>query len=199
MRFTRRTTLIGLGTLAAGAGVIGGTGAFSSVEANRDFEVSVEGDASALLELAVTDAGEVIAGTESGGAGGNDVLYFELDAAETGSSDPAINEDAVTEFFGVFTVTNNGSQDGVEVTVDTGAASGVTFLAAAARNDGTNNITLDGDRDLSTDGVTLDVGQTATVDLEIDTTANGGYVDPSDNDDVGNVYEMTITAEAPNA
>src|SRR6056297_3861221 len=39
MQLTRRNTIIGLGTVAAGAGIISGSGAFDSVEANRSFEV----------------------------------------------------------------------------------------------------------------------------------------------------------------
>ena len=55
MNLTRRNTVIGIGTLAAGAGVIGGSGAFDSVEANRSFEINVSGDAGALLGLAATN------------------------------------------------------------------------------------------------------------------------------------------------
>jgi hypothetical protein len=51
MRLTRRNALIGLGTVAAGAGVIGGSGAFTSVEADRSMNVETTGDDSAALGL----------------------------------------------------------------------------------------------------------------------------------------------------
>lgn len=189
MALTRRNTLIGLGALAAGAGIIGGSGAFDAVEADRTFEVEVAGDAAALLGLEVMN--QVIAGTEEGGAGGNDVIFFELDAGETASDQPAINEDAVTAFFQVFRVTNNGSQE-VQVSIDTGDADGVTFQVTEHRGD--NGDVVDDDTDLEEDGVDLNPGQDVTVDIEIDTTAEGGYTEPGDDP-----YEMTLRAESEDA
>ena len=184
MGLTRRNTIIALGVIAGGAGVIGGTGAFDVVEADRSFEVAVAGDAAGILGLEVHNS--VIAGTESGGAGGNDVIFFELDAAETASEAPAINEDAITRFFGVFSITNHGSQT-VMVTLDAGDADGVTFNVITERAD--NADVLSEDTTLGA-GVELTPGNTVHVDIEIDTTPSGGYTEPTE------PYDMTIRAES---
>ena len=182
MQLTRRNTILGLGAVAAGAGAIGGSGAFDAVEADRSFEVEVAGDAAALLGLTVEN--EVIAGTEAGGAGGNDVIYFELDAPGA----QGINDDALTRFFEVFEVRNNGSQE-VLVTIDTGAASGVTFQITESRWN--NSDVVSADTDLEEDGVDLEPGQAVRVDIAIDTTAAGGYEEP-----VSDPFQMTLRAES---
>ena len=46
MRLTRRNSIIGIGAIAAGAGVIGGTGAFTTANAEREISVTTTGDAS---------------------------------------------------------------------------------------------------------------------------------------------------------
>jgi hypothetical protein len=46
MRLTRRNSIIGIGAIAAGAGVIGGTGAFTTASADREISVTTTGDAS---------------------------------------------------------------------------------------------------------------------------------------------------------
>lgn len=182
MGLTRRNTLIGLGVLAAGTGVISGSGAFDAVEANRSFEVAVDGDSGALLALEATN--DVLADNEPGGAGGNDVIYFQLQAAETASDQPAVNEDAVTEFFGVFSITNNGSQT-VEVSIDLEAVDGLAFELREARGDNSDVISSD----LSlTEGIELSPGAMVSVDIAVDTIAEGGYVEADD------PYQLTLTA-----
>lgn len=182
MQLTRRNTIIGLGTIAAGAGVIGGSGAFDSVEANRSFEVSVSGDAGALLGLEATN--DTIAGMEAGGAGGNDVIYFEINDSQAGG-DAAVNENAVTEFFDAFSVTNNGTQD-VNLSIELpSSVSGVAFTLASER--GNANPT-----DLTNTTHQLGSGQSISVDLTIDTTTSGGYVEPTG----GSPYQITIRAVA---
>ena len=51
MRLTRRNALIGLGTVAAGAGVVGGSGASTSVTAERTVSINTAGDGGAALGL----------------------------------------------------------------------------------------------------------------------------------------------------
>lgn len=180
MNLTRRNTVIGIGTLAAGAGVIGGSGAFDSVEANRSFEINVSGDAGALLGLAATNS--IIAGTTPGGAGGNDIIYFELNDAEAGG-DAAVNESSLTEFFDVFSVTNNGTQD-IDLSIELPTAiSGVAFTLASER-------AAAAPTDLASQNYTLAAGSSISVDLQVDTTTAGGYVQPTG----GTPYQITIRA-----
>jgi hypothetical protein len=55
MGISRRNAIIGIGTLAAGAGVIGASGAFTSVEADRTISVSSTGDGSANVQIVVNE------------------------------------------------------------------------------------------------------------------------------------------------
>lgn len=97
MALTRRNMLIGMGALAGGAGIIGGTGAFTTVEADRTVDVSTSGDSTANLEL-VGDSSV----TETEDEGGVSLLTI---------SNRDINERARTVFAYAITVTNNGSND----------------------------------------------------------------------------------------
>ena len=186
MQLTRRNTIIGLGTIAAGAGVISGSGAFDSVEANRSFEVSVSGDAGALLGLEATNS--TIAGTETGGAGDNDIIFFRINDSEAGG-DAAINENAVTEFFNAFTVTNNGAQD-VNLSIelpDSDWAKGLSFIIEHEDDDDPTDIT--------NESYELEPGDARDVDLRINTRTvedGGGYVEPGENEDP---YQITILAQ----
>jgi len=180
MKLTRRNAIIGLGTIAAGAGVIGGSGAFDSVSADRSFEVSVTGDAAGLLGLTATN--ETIAGTET--VDGNEIIYFQLDSDETNSNAPAVNEEALTKFYDAFEVANNGSQDvNLSITLPSNL-NGVVF-----RGDDSNTT------DLTTNSVLLSPGDTLSVDIEIDTRGSNTYQDPATNNS-GNAYDITINAES---
>jgi hypothetical protein len=90
--------LLGLIVLVVGAGVIGASGAFSSVQAERTMDIDTTGDGSALLQLSGND--DTIAGTAQ--SGGVDVLEI---------ANSEINEDAQTIFAGAFTITNGGNDN----------------------------------------------------------------------------------------
>ena len=97
MAMNRRNVLIGLGTVAAGGGAALGTGAFSSVQADRQVSVETAGDASGFLTL------------EGDGAyvdnDNSDTLTIDLGAL----GDEAFNQDARTVVEGVVTATNNAA------------------------------------------------------------------------------------------
>ena len=177
MNLARRNVVIGLSTLAAGTGVIGGSGGFNSVEADRSFEIHVSGDASAPLGLEATN--DTIAGMEPSVAGGNDTVYFAIKDAEV-NGDAAVNENAVTEFFDAFSVTNNGNPD-INLSIDLPESiNGVAFTLASERG-------ATGPTDLASETYELTSGGSISVDLRIDTTS-GGYVEPTS----GNSYQFTI-------
>jgi hypothetical protein len=92
--------LLGLVVLVVGAGVIGASGAFSSVQADRTISMNVEGDSAALLGLEPLDS--AVAGTES--AEGSEVAILTI-------NNQSLNERARTEFGNAFRVTNNGQQN----------------------------------------------------------------------------------------
>ncbi|WP_435072866.1 hypothetical protein [Halorubrum sp. HHNYT27] len=102
----RRKFIAGLGALATGSAAAMGTGAFSSVEANRQVSVDTAGDANAYLGLSGDD--EYVS---------DDTTEGEL-TIDLGSPDELIgdgfNESAVTTVEEIITVTNQGSE-GVRV------------------------------------------------------------------------------------
>ncbi|SIR98093.1 VCBS domain-containing protein [Natronorubrum thiooxidans] len=115
MSMNRRNVLVGLGTIVAGGGAALGTGAFSSVEANRSVNVSTTGDAGALIGLSI-EAGSALEGT---GGTDDEIIAFDLEND--------INLDAVTTFDDVFTVTNTGGTAS-EITLEIEDASDNTSL-----------------------------------------------------------------------
>jgi len=91
--------LIGLGASATAVGGIFGSGAFTSVEAERTVALETTGDASGLVTFVGSD--EEIIQNESVGSTPNNVIQF---------NQTALNEVATTTYSSVLTVTNNGSE-----------------------------------------------------------------------------------------
>ena len=89
----RRKFIAGLGALATGSAAAMGTGAFSSVSANRNIAAATIGDASANL------------GLESKSD------YATYDGKELELSFGNLNEDAESRFYNTFWIRNNGSND----------------------------------------------------------------------------------------
>ncbi|WP_147437703.1 MULTISPECIES: hypothetical protein [unclassified Halorubrum] len=109
----RRKYLAGLGALAAGSGAAVGTGAFTSVTADRGVSVAVADDADALLAIEPEDTPN---GNEYADVSGGEVLLDFSNTNETfaeSSDDGAsgINGDADTTIRDVLQVTNQGTQD----------------------------------------------------------------------------------------
>ena len=107
----RRNFIVGLGALSAGGAAALGTGAFSSVEAERDVSVELADDADAYLALEAT----------SDYAEENENGVLELEFGDLEDHGDGVGEDS-SYFFGsgdpernVFTVQNQGTQT-VEVT-----------------------------------------------------------------------------------
>ncbi|AGB30263.1 Protein of unknown function (DUF1102) [Natrinema pellirubrum DSM 15624] len=103
MRMNRRNVLVGLGTIVAGGGAALGTGAFSSVEAERTVSVETADDSSAFLALssARSDAAFV---NESDGT-----VQINLDGTSSADGD-GVNQNAKTTLDELVQVTNQGTQ-----------------------------------------------------------------------------------------
>ena len=93
MKLTRRNALIGLGAVAAGAGVIGGTGAFTTVDADREITIDSTGDASANVQIVVNESQGL---TDTG----DDTVSLSFEN---------LNQNAVTDFDGALSITPQGS------------------------------------------------------------------------------------------
>lgn len=100
MPVSRRNLLIALGGIAAGGGTLLGTGAFTSVQADRSITVETAGDADAFLALEPTSEpnGEYAETT-------GDTLEVAI-----GEDGPGVNLNAITHVDRVFRITNRGTQ-----------------------------------------------------------------------------------------
>lgn len=113
----RRNFLIGAGSAAVGASALIGSGAFTSVEAERQVTVETAGDAQAYLALT---GDEEYVSSESEG-----MLTIDLGGATTTNNGGGFNDDAITTVEAV-DIENRGTND-VDVTVDdTELGAGVT-------------------------------------------------------------------------
>jgi hypothetical protein len=99
----RRKFLIASGALAAGGAAAVGSGAFTSVEADRGITVDVESDDNAFLRLGPSDDpnGEYV------DASGD---LVEIDFTETNEGGQGVNDEAFNIFESVLEVQNQGTQ-----------------------------------------------------------------------------------------
>lgn len=173
----RRKFVIGTGALASGAAAVIGTGAFTSVEADRQVDVQVAEDADAYLGL--DNSGEA-----------NDAYFdtsgdeYAVDFADSGNGGSGVNPNADTVAEDVFTITNQGTQ-AVEVSLSTsGDLSTQSPGSISAPSSDGITVALAAD-DSDTDGTyELGTGESVNVDFAI----NSGTSDLSGT--------LTISAEA---
>ena len=153
MRLTRRNALIGLGTVAAGAGVIGGTGAFTSVDADREFTIQSEGDSSANVQISVDPQGKHDSLSDGGNSG-----VVQLDFT-------GLNQNAVTTYADALQINPTGSNGNYDVNVSIEETDGTAIpWVTATVNSGTD----------------VSAGTNVTVDISIDLTNNDASSLPTD-------------------
>ena len=119
----RRKFIAGLGALATGSAAAMGTGAFSSVRAERAISVETAGDVNAYLGL---DASESVYAEQTGST-----LELQFDGSNSGqdgnglnaNADSGLNANADSVFQNVFSIKNNG-QNTVRVQVYPGGELG---------------------------------------------------------------------------
>ncbi len=107
----RRKFIASIGSVAAGAAAVTGTGAFTSVTANRDVEVSVADDSEAFLRIRkatdgqdnVTPNAEEYVTIDNGQVG--------LDFTSTDSGASGLNKGATTIFDNLLRIENQGTQE----------------------------------------------------------------------------------------
>lgn len=106
----RRKFIAGVGSLAAGAAAVTGTGAFTSVSASRGIAVDTSGDADAFLSIEAesgSNASEYVDTTSDN--------TVELDLTNTnnsgyGGGGSGVNKNATTVFDDLLKITNQGTQ-----------------------------------------------------------------------------------------
>lgn len=176
MSMNRRNVLLGLGTAAVGSGAMFGSGAFTTFEAERNFNITVANDDTALVGLDANDDLDVVTNEGSTGGGENE-LDVDLQDVNKGSTLELGNPDDPGEEE-AFMLSNNGDTD-IEVTVD--GPNGVDFKVEDAYTDPE----VDGD-DLTT-GTALEVD--ASAEVAIRATIGNSDLDS----------DMVLTAEPTDA
>jgi hypothetical protein len=172
----RRKFLIGAGSLAAGSAAAVGTGAFTSVEADRSLSIAVAGDASAFLSInrATDSDGDVYPNANEyveGDLSSDSMSLNFTNSDNTDGSASGVNKNAKTVFDNLLDVTNNGTQD-VEFSIVTDlVASNGGSLGIYAENTlddgGSDNVGFDyadsdGDGNAEPAKVTLSPGDSVT-------------------------------------
>jgi hypothetical protein len=162
--------------LGGGSAIVTGTGAFSSVEAERNVSVEVAGDASALLRIAPFDGpnGAYATGADDG------ALSLDFTGSNGNIDGEGVNQDAISNFNEVFLIENQGTQE-VELSVSPLGfiqfGSGILLVALLPR-------------EISRFTGTVPVGKSVRFDVWVASVSGISQSDISLNE------ELQITAEA---
>jgi hypothetical protein len=171
----RRQVIAAIGALSGGGAVVTGTGAFTSVEANRDVSVQVADDSSALLRMAAAGEGNDGYITTGGGE-----LGIDLTSDNDAVGGEGVNANATTVIADLFEIQNQGTQE-IEVEVTP-----LSFVDA----DGSDTLLVLVVPQSSFPSVTLGVGETETYSLVVNTFPGGNSLEVDDT--------ITVTGEATN-
>jgi opacity protein-like surface antigen len=104
----RRKFLAGLGALASGSAAAVGTGAFTSVTADRSLEVETADDASAFLAIEAQDTPN---GSNYAGTSGAGTITLDFSQTDSPGNGQGLNKDATTTIRDILKVSNQGSTD----------------------------------------------------------------------------------------
>lgn len=165
----RRKFLAGLGALASGSAAAMGTGAFTSVEAERGMNVAVADDANAYLALSKTDNPN----SQDYVTTSNGQIKLNLDGSDNGGS--GFNKNAETRIDDIIRVSNQGTQtvnvwvtldDGDDTDSDTFDDDTLYFYPRDSTETALNN--GDGDADDGDDVLTLPPGKSANLGVYVD-------------------------------
>jgi hypothetical protein len=191
----RRSILIGLGGVIAGGGALLGTGAFTTVEAQRTVNIETTDDASAFLALsAARGDGDFV--TETDGT-----IAINLDGSEGDAG--GLNQNAITTFRNLVTITNNGTQAVTSLTLTfTTTPENVTaddtfrFTVSPADDNGSQAVVDNGADILSDDADVseeLGAGDAINFGIEID------LIDGGDGDALPEEGSYTLQIDAQTA
>ena len=115
----RRKFLIGAGALASGSAAAVGTGAFTSVEANRNADIQVANDSGALLTFDSSDNlnGDYVVERDDG-------IVLDISSDNGNILGNGVNDDATTFLRDLFDIQNQGSTDVIVYAEFSGSGSG---------------------------------------------------------------------------
>ena len=196
----RRNVLIGLGGVVAGGGALLGTGAFTTVEAQRTVSIDTAGDADAFLGLEVRS--DLESSTDNNG-------LIQLDLSSANAS--GLNRQARTVLDKVLLVENNGTQSGVDIGFTVDVTDGDSTLVSG--DNGAGEIfkfseNTDGnfdteDADISVSETPLGSGEATAYDLEIElrpdeisNSTASDFATGVNNGDNSASFDVTVTITA---
>jgi hypothetical protein len=193
----RRKFIAGLGALASGSAAAVGTGAFTSVTADRTLSIDTAGDANAFLGInRAKENGDVTPNAkEYVDKDANGVVSIDFtDSDSTGGSASGVNRNAKTIFDNLLDITNNGSQEvkvypDSDLIADQGGSLGV--YAEYTQGDSSDNTgfsksdpdTIAPGESITNIGVYIPKGKSTsdlsggTITFVAEQTANGGNQD----------------------
>jgi hypothetical protein len=154
----RRKFIASIGSVAAGAAAVTGTGAFTSTTAERSVEVSVAADSDSFLALNPAGGAN---GAYAEQTGDESTLEFNFDEQASNEGGQGLNPDATTVIAKIFTIANQGTQP-----------VGINVSAAFDSSLGDGSFTIFDDEDpdgndLSSGYTDLETGSSLSVGVEI--------------------------------
>ncbi|WP_049942985.1 hypothetical protein [Haloarcula sp. CGMCC 1.6347] len=184
----RRGFLLSIGAASVGTGAVFGSGAFTSIEADRNVNLQVTGDTgSAQVGFSPGSGATSIVGTDTNES--VDIINFEQ---------TNLNEQAKTSFENALEVDNN-SQSKVNLYIDdstTGVGDDPTNGEVLDFREGSAGVSIVGSDQaiaLDPDGGSSDGGYSDTVELDIVVDLRDDGVD---GDDLSEISDVTFVVEA---
>ncbi|NLV09715.1 hypothetical protein GOC74_07205 [Halomicrobium mukohataei] len=190
----RRNLLIGIGTAAVGSGAVLGSGALTQVQADREVQIGVNDDSSALLGLNPTDEVPEVSSSSDG-----EIQFLLPDN---------LNDEAVTTFGTMSGSSGNKSVDTAAFKIsngDAGSDSNSPALNISATVNGSNGtdilnfLTVDSDSnkvDLTEESLQMEPSDSAKgVIVEVDTADGSDYGSGSNDVAIENVTFKATTPE----
>lgn len=184
----RRKFVVGMGALASGAAATVGSGAFSSVEAERSLTVQIADDSDAYLQFS-TDLGDSPDNNYEY-AEINDDGELEVEFAENDAGGLGVNPNAVTIFKDVFSIKNRGTEN-MEISVEFGGdvedqiGLNMYYVNDDPKDDGFVH------PDSESRSWNTDVGEAMRVAIRVDTTET-----PSDEEELPESFGGSVTFNA---
>ena len=211
----RRQLLVGLGGLVGGGGMAAGTGAFTSVDADRQANVEVSDDVNGFLQIYPSNRGSLDQpnGTFalSTGTPGNQLSIDINDASGTATGGVGVGVDSQYVFDDVFRVRNEGTQDVFvqvnSLTVDTDPAGSATggevqinfFASQGADTNATGPSFSSVDVIDGTNELAVPVGTSRAIGIRVETVDGsnyGGVNNPNGTVNIASGTTTTINADA---
>lgn len=187
----RRNLLLSIGAVGASGAAIG-TGAFTSVEADRNLSISIAEEDTGLLALSrIEETSEFVSDT-----GGRNELSFDFNnVTGTNSDGEGIGTESVYQFDRLFEVSNQGAQTvffqtEFDITSTTGSGVEDGFADQGLYVEESDDHLLDGDRAVAE----IKPGKSAKIGFEFD---SGGTDAEDPISQINFAAEITASDEAP--